>query len=242
MWFCSYKSGAPLFGPPELRYEQNAQPNDKLPSVKRATLQAKRELRELKMPPWFWLAAEMSNGYARPIWDPVGTISMPELARIFVDEFAVAHFVLLWWRFDVWRFWSPKFSVFSSQNLDWDNEQLHKIEQKAQAKNSKRTTERGVKMFGKWREKRETTVKFCESSSLKGKHRKAKHFTICALAGIRVAIHRHLTCAPLNRDINILQDSEFMSANKMFQAKAKQFAKENNAKPKHKSSIQSGDR
>ena len=46
----------------------------------------------------------------------------------------------------------------------------------------------------------------------------------------------------LNRNINILQDSEFMSANKMFHAKAKQFAKENNAKPKRKSSIQSGDR
>ena len=32
-----------------------------------------------------------------------------------------------------------------------------------------------------------------------------------------------------------------MSANKMFEAKAKLFTKENNAKPKHKSSIQSGD-
>ena len=32
-----------------------------------------------------------------------------------------------------------------------------------------------------------------------------------------------------------------MSANKMFEAKAKLFMKENNAKPKHKSSFQSGD-
>ena len=59
-----------------------------------------------------------------------------------------------------------------------------------------------------------------------------------ALTGIRAAIHRHLTCAPLSRNIKILQDSKFMSANKMFEAKAKLFTKENNAKPKHKSSVQ----
>ena len=60
------------------------------------------------------------------------------------------------------------------------------------------------------------------------------------MTGIRAAIHRHLTCAPLSQNLNILQDSEFMSANKMFEAKAKLFTNENNAKPKHKSSIQSG--
>ena len=41
-------------------------------------------------------------------------------------------------------------------------------------------------------------------------------------------------------NINILQDSEFVSANKIFEEKAKLFTKENNAKPRHKSSIQSG--
>ena len=62
-----------------------------------------------------------------------------------------------------------------------------------------------------------------------------------ALIGIRADIYRHLTCAPLSRNIKILQDSEFMSANKMFEAKAKLFMKENNAKLKHKSSFQSRD-
>ena len=61
------------------------------------------------------------------------------------------------------------------------------------------------------------------------------------LTGIRAAIHCQLTCAPLSRNINILQDGEFISANKLFEATAKLFTKENNAKPKHKSSIQSGD-
>lgn len=39
----------------------------------------------------------------------------------------------------------PNFQLFSSQNSDLDNEQLDEIEQKAQAKNTKRATEWGVK-------------------------------------------------------------------------------------------------
>ena len=48
-----------------------------------------------------------------------------------------------------------------------------------------------------------------------------------ALTVIRATIHCYLTCAVLSRNINILQDNEFMSANKMFKAKAKQFTEEN---------------
>ena len=70
---------------------------------------------------------------------------------------------------------------------------------------------------------------------------KGQALTPSALSGVRAAIHRHLTCAPLSRNISILQDSKLMSANKMFEGKAKLSTKENNAKPKHKSSIQSGD-
>jgi len=42
--------------------------------------------------------------------------------------------------------------------LDLDNEQLDEIEQKAQAKNTKKTTERGVRKFEKWCEKRKITL------------------------------------------------------------------------------------
>ena len=50
---------------------------------------------------------------------------MPELAWIFVDEFALAHFVALKWTFDAWRFYFkmeevPNFQLFSSQNADLD--------------------------------------------------------------------------------------------------------------------------
>ena len=73
------------------------------------------------------------------------------------------------------------------------------------------------------------------------KTEKGQALTSSALTGIRAVIHCHLTCAPLSQNINIFQDSEFMSANKLFEAKAKLFTKENNAKPKHESSIESGD-
>ena len=73
------------------------------------------------------------------------------------------------------------------------------------------------------------------------KTEKGQPLTPSALTGIRAAIHRHITSAPLSRNVNILQDSDFMSANKMFEAKAKLFTKEMNVKPKHKQSIQSGD-
>ncbi|CAH3124795.1 unnamed protein product [Porites lobata] len=41
--------------------------------------------------------------------------------------------------------------------------------------------------------------------------------------------------------MNIMQDSEFLSANKMFEAKCKLYTKEMNPKPTHKSSIAAGD-
>lgn len=52
-------------------YYQYAQPNDKLPSVKRAFWQAKGEMQGLQMhlQPRFWLAAEMSNNFAWE-WEP----------------------------------------------------------------------------------------------------------------------------------------------------------------------------
>ena len=52
----------------------------------------------------------------------------------------------------------PNFQFFSSQISDLDNEQLDEIEQKAQAKNTNRATEWGVKKFEKWCEKRKMTV------------------------------------------------------------------------------------
>ena len=115
----------------------------------------------------------------------------------------------------------PNFQLFSSQNS---------------SEKHQKATEWGVKKFEKWCEKRKITVdlKTVNATDLSEilrkffaevKTEKGQALTPSALTGIRAAIHRHLTCAPLSRNINILQDSEFMSANKMFEAKAKLFTK-----------------
>ena len=82
---------------------------------------------------------------------------------MFVDEFvALAHFVkpssvhserLMLGDFEV-----QNFQLFSSQKLILDNKQVNEIEQKAQAKSTKKTTERGIKKFEKCCEKRKSTV------------------------------------------------------------------------------------
>ncbi|KXJ08839.1 hypothetical protein AC249_AIPGENE16336 [Exaiptasia diaphana] len=142
--------------------------------------------------------------------------------------------------------------VANSQGSDLGQEQLDEIEAKAQAKNTKRATEWGLKKFFKWSEKRQISVdlktiapkelnEVLRKFYAEVKTEKGQPLTPSALTGIRAAIHRHLTSAPLSRDVNILQDSAFMSANKMFEAKAKLFTKEMNVKPNHKQSIDSGD-
>jgi len=52
----------------------------------------------------------------------------------------------------------PNFQLFSGQNSDLDNEQLDEVEQKAQAKYAKKTTEQGVRKFEKWCEERKITA------------------------------------------------------------------------------------
>ena len=73
------------------------------------------------------------------------------------------------------------------------------------------------------------------------KSKNGQPLTPSTLTGIRAVIHRQLTSAPISRSMNIMQDSEFLSANKMFETKCKLYTKEMNPKPTHKSSIAAGD-
>lgn len=61
------------------------------------------------------------------------------------------------------------------------------------------------------------------------------------LRGVRAALHRHLTGAPLNRSINILKGEDFLSANEAFNAACKRFYQKGGEKPKHKPIITSAD-
>ncbi|CAH3186344.1 unnamed protein product [Porites lobata] len=140
----------------------------------------------------------------------------------------------------------------SSQNSDLGLEDLDKLEAKGQAENTKRATSWGIKKFEKWCYKRKLKVDFncvtpVELNELlrkfyaEVKSEKGQPLTPSTLTGIRAAIHRQLTSAPISRSMNIMQDSEFLSANKMFEAKCKLYTKEMNPKPTHKSSIAAGD-
>ena len=110
--------------------------------------------------------------------------------------------------------------LFSSQNSGLINEQLDEKVQKAQAKDTKRATEWGVKKFEKCCEKRKISVDLRVSATdlseilrkffAEVKTEKGQALTPSALIGIRAAIHRHLTCAPISRNIDILQHSEFI--------------------------------
>ena len=140
----------------------------------------------------------------------------------------------------------------SSQNSDLGLEDLDKLEAKGQAENTKRATSWGIKKFEKWCDKRKLKVDFncvtpVELNELlrkfyaEVKSEKGQPLTPSTLTGIRAAIHRQLISAPISRSMNIMQDSEFLSANKMFEAKCKLYTKEMNPKPTHKSSIAAGD-
>ena len=140
----------------------------------------------------------------------------------------------------------------SSQNSDLGKEESDKIEAQAQAENTKRATSWGIKKFEKWCEKRQLNVDLNSVTSAElnevlrkfyaeVKSEKGQPLTPSTLTGIRAAIHRKLTSAPFSRTINILQDKEFLPANKMFEAKCKLYTKEMNPKPMHKSAIAAGD-
>ena len=130
----------------------------------------------------------------------------------------------------------------SSQNSDLGLEDLDKLEAKGQAENTKRATSWRIKKFEKWCDKRKLKVDFncvtpVELNELlrkfyaEVKSEKGQPLTPSTLTGIRAAIHRQLTSAPISRSMNIMQDS----------SKCKLYTKEMNPKPTHKSLIAAGD-
>ena len=99
---------------------------------------------------------------------------------------------------------TPNFDVLTcSQGSDLGQEQLNEIEQKAQAKSTKKATEWGLKKFDKWCEKRAIKVdlktidkkelnKILRKFYAEVKTEKGQALTPSALTGIRAAIHRRL--------------------------------------------------
>ena len=88
-----------------------------------------------------------------------------------------------------------------SQSSDSGQEQLNEIEQKAQAKSTKKATEWGLKKFDKWCEKRAVKVdlktsdkkelnKILRKFYAEVETEKGQALTPSALVGIRAAIHQ----------------------------------------------------
>ena len=120
----------------------------------------------------------------------------------------------------------------SSQNSDLGLEDLDKLEAKNQAENTKKATSWGQKNSRKILKVDFTCVTPVELKELlqkfyaEVKSEKGQPLTPSTLTGIRAAIHRQLTSAPIS--------SEFLSVNKMlFEAKCKLYTKEMNPKPMH---------
>ena len=125
------------------------------------------------------------------------------------------------------------------------------INQAASA-STKRSTKWGVNKFNQWVKKRNRQVDLATISieNLNSELRrfyadvksvKGTALTPSALIDIRAALHRHLINPPLSRNINILNDREFTTANQAFNAKCKLYYKAGNKKPQHYPPIQKGD-
>ena len=113
-----------------LYYYQYARPNDKLPSVKRAFLRAKREMCGMKihLPPW-WALMLTGCRDVKQLRSANEILRIPFQCQSWREfcRWALAHFVALQWTFDVWRFYFkveevPDFQLFSSQNSNLDYE------------------------------------------------------------------------------------------------------------------------
>lgn len=83
-------------------------------------------------------------------------------------------------------------------------------------------------------------MKWCSSPPLRwSKDKSNKDLSPNALIGIRAAIHRTVTSQLISGSINILKDSEFSPANRLFEVVCKSYYRRGNQrKPKHKRPIQ----
>ncbi|XP_066916105.1 uncharacterized protein [Clytia hemisphaerica] len=140
----------------------------------------------------------------------------------------------------------------SSQTSDLDKAELDKLVLDSKSENTRKCTNWGFSKLRTWLEKRNIPIDFktVEADKLNDILRKfyaevrsAKNemFTPSSMTGIRAAINRTLLAPPYSRNMNIIADREFSTANDMFSARCKIYYKTNNKKPKHKDPIEQAD-
>ena len=141
----------------------------------------------------------------------------------------------------------------SSQDLELNDDDLQAMEITAVPENTKFSTHYGIKKFEEWLDKRSKhvdykTIKPPELNDTLRKfyaevrqNKQGKLLSPGTLTCLRAAIHRTLVSAPYSRDFNIIKDSAFTTANKMFGTRCKLYTLQGNPKPKHKPCIGEGD-
>ena len=140
----------------------------------------------------------------------------------------------------------------SSQESNLDESELDKLVIESKPENTKKCTSWGLMKLQKWSAKRNIRIDFATITSEKlnellrkfyaeVKTEKKGMLTPSALTGIRAALSRTILSPPYSRNINIIADREFHTANQMFTAKCKLYYKANNKKPTHKASIEEPD-
>ena len=140
----------------------------------------------------------------------------------------------------------------SSQELNDD--ELDAMVERSKPGNTKKSTSWGWTKLKKWMHKRNISNVDMKSVSeirlneilrkfyAEVKTEKKGTLTPSALTGIHAAIQRSLTAGSFNRNINIISDTRFTTANQMFQARCRLYQQGNNAKPQHKSPIEKSDK
>lgn len=135
---------------------------------------------------------------------------------------------------------------------DLSESDLLQIEENAKPFNTKKATKWGLKKFTSWCERRRIEIdwKHISADDLSAilrkfyaeiKTDKKNDLAPISLVGIRAAIHRHITGAPISRSLNILQDSAFIPANMMFKSRCKSYQKEGKVKATHYPAIEPED-
>ena len=133
-----------------------------------------------------------------------------------------------------------------------NSQEMAAMEESVRPPSTTNSTHWGVKKFEEWCIKRNVTIdlKTVDVKVLadvlrrfyaEAKTNKGLPLSPSGIIGVRAALHRKITQAPISRVLNILTHPSFIIANNMVDTKIKLFRKTHNPKPKHKLSIEDGD-
>ena len=152
---------------------------------------------------------------------------------------------------------SLNFDITSSPlcgSQEWDDSRLKNLLEVTKNKSTVNSTHWGLKRFQEWLDKRNkscdlASVTACDLNCLlrkfyaevkPSKKSKVSSLSPATMTCLRAAIRRYLL-EDLERNLDIINDKDFLTANQMFKAKCKLYVSTHNPKPKHKPVIESGD-